>query len=248
MATSDERKEACIYKEWMNIQKQELSELNQAIPLNSNGFTTDAELSQIIEKIMNNFQDYAQKRSVMARADVSPYFSPPWCTSLQRSVLWIGGCRPSSYVRLIYALSGLEIESQLSEFIQGVETGDLGGLSGSQISMVDEFQGRIIREERKLATRMAGLQEDLSDHPLAGIVVKSNGCGSNGDVEAALDKHGMAMAEILEEADKLRLNTMREITNILTPRQAVEFLSASKKLALCMQDWGRKRDLDHGRK
>ncbi|KAG8372129.1 hypothetical protein BUALT_Bualt12G0034300 [Buddleja alternifolia] len=229
MTTSDERKEACIYREWINLQQQELSELNEAIALNANGSTTDAELRQLIEKIMNNFQDYAQKRSVMARADVSAYLSPPWCTSLQRSVLWIGGCRPSSYARLIYALCGLEIESQLAEFLRGTIVGELGGLSGSQISMMDQ------------------LHEDLSDHPLAGIVVKSNGCGSNGDVQAALDKHGKAMAEILEEADKLRLNTMREIINILRPRQAVEFVSASKKLALCMQDWGRQRDVDHGR-
>ncbi|KAG8365545.1 hypothetical protein BUALT_Bualt18G0116200 [Buddleja alternifolia] len=246
METSDSRKEACVYHEWMNLQKHELSELNQAIALNSNGPTNDAEMSQLLEKIMKNFQDYAQKRSAMARADVSPYFTPPWCTSLQRSALCIGGCRPTSYVRLIYALCGLEIESQLAEFFLGATTGNLGELSGRQITMLDGLQSKTIRDERNLSTWMASLQEDLLDHPLAGIVVKSDGCGSNGDVEAALDKHGEALTEILREADQVRQNTLKELISILTLPQAMEFLSAGKKLSLCMQDWGRKRDHDHG--
>ncbi|KAL6542778.1 2-deoxyglucose-6-phosphatase [Orobanche hederae] len=193
-----------------------------------------------------------QKRTLMAQIDVSPYFAPTWCTSLERSVLWIGGCRPSSYVRLIYALCSLEIESHLPEFLRGVRIGNLGELSGSQISMVDELQRRTIREEKKLSERLASLQ-DMLDHPLAEIAVKSNrgSCRSSGSgygaVEAALDKHGRAMAGILMEADELRLNTLREITKILTPRQAVDFLAAGKKLRLCMQDWGKKRDLNHGR-
>ncbi|KAL6538681.1 2-deoxyglucose-6-phosphatase [Orobanche gracilis] len=131
--------------------------------------------------------------------------------------------------------------------------GNLGELSGNQISMVDELQRRTIREEKKLSERLASLQDDMLDHPLADISVKSNrgSCRSSGNaygaVEAALDKHGRAMAGILTEADELRLNTLREFTKILMPRQAVDFLAAGKKLRLCMQDWGKKRDLDHGR-
>ncbi|XP_073150282.1 protein DOG1-like 3 [Henckelia pumila] len=248
MATSDQKKEACFYQEWMTLQEQELSELNQVIALNANGCATSAELSKLIEKIMNNFQDYIQKRSLMARAYVSPYFAPTWCTSLERSVLWIGGCRPSSYIRLIYALCGLEIESQFAEFLRGARIGNLGDLSARQISMVDHLQGNTISEERKLSTRLAGLQEDVLDHPLAAIAVKSGSQfnGSSGNVDEVLDKHGLAMAGILEEADRLRLNTLRELVRILDPPQAVNFLAAGKKLRLCVQDWGKKRDLDHG--
>lgn len=115
--------------------------------------------------------------------------------------------------------------------------------------MVDELQSKTIREERKLCTRLAGLQENVLDHPLASIAVKTRGrsCEVSDNLEDALDKHGRAMAEILGEADQLRLNTLREVVGILTPRQAVDFLAAGKKLRLCMQDWGKKNDLDHGR-
>ncbi|KAL0321302.1 UNVERIFIED_CONTAM: protein DOG1-like 3 [Sesamum radiatum] len=219
MGTTDQIRESCFYQEWMNLQEEELSELNRAISLNANGGTSDAELTRLIEKIMDHYQDYVQRRRLMARADVAPYFAPTWCTSLERSVLWIGGCRPSSFVRLIYALCGEEIESHLSEFLRGVRIGHLAELSGRQISMVDELQSKTIREERKLCTRLAGLQENVLDHPLASIAVKTRGrsCEASDNLEDALDKHGRAMAEILGEADQLRLNTLREVVGILTP-------------------------------
>ncbi|KAL8511592.1 hypothetical protein ACS0TY_018123 [Phlomoides rotata] len=240
-ATSDQSKGACFYQEWMTLQEQELSELNKAIGSGS----SHADLSRLIDKIVTHFQDYVQRRSQMARGDVAPYFAPTWCSSLERSVLWIGGCRPSSYVRLIYALCGAEIESRLSEFLQGerVELGCLGELSGRQLVMVDELQRKTIVEERNLSGRMASLQEQLLDNPLAAIAMG----GGGGGLEAALDEHGRAMGAVLEEADRLRLSTLKEIMRILTPRQAVDFLAASKKHRLCMQEWGRKRDLEHGR-
>ncbi|XP_047973466.1 protein DOG1-like 1 [Salvia hispanica] len=241
-AASDQSNERCHYQEWMHLQEEELSELTHAAAARA---TNDAELSRLIEKIIRHFEEYTRQRHVMALADVSPYYAPTWCTSLERSVLWIGGCRPSSYIRLIYALCGLDLESHLSDFLTGVRGGEssLGQLSPRQLVSVDGLHQRTIREERSLSTKLATLQEDLLDNPIAAMVVG----GEEGDVERALDKHGREMAGVMEEADRLRVGTVKEIVRILTPRQAVEFLAAGKKLRLCMREWGKKRDLDHGR-
>ncbi|KAK3027919.1 hypothetical protein RJ639_040602 [Escallonia herrerae] len=64
---------------------------------------------------------------------------------------------------------------------------------------------------------MASLQEDMADQPLARVVTKL-------DHNYCLDKE---MDEALEEN--------------------VQFLSAPKKLRLCMKEWGMKRDREHGR-
>ncbi|KAI5326870.1 hypothetical protein L3X38_035944 [Prunus dulcis] len=48
----------------------------------------------------------------------------------------------------------------------------------------------------------------------------------NREVEETMDEHGQAMVRILEEADQLRLSTVKELVNILTPLQAVDFLVA----------------------
>ncbi|GFP89609.1 transcription factor hbp-1b(c38) [Phtheirospermum japonicum] len=228
MATSDQTRETCFYHEWMNLQEQELSELKRAIDLCSEGRASEDELGQLVDKIMNHFESYVQSRTQLARSDVSPYFSPTWCTSLERSVMWIGGCRPSSYIRLIYALIGLQIESGLAEFLHGV--GKLGGISGQQLAAVDELQRRTIAEERRLSTRAAG-----------------RGCGVRDEVGAALGGHGGEMLEVLGEADRLRMRTLTEVLKILTPREAVSFLAAGKKLQLCLQQWGRESDREHGR-
>ncbi|KAL3617025.1 2-deoxyglucose-6-phosphatase [Castilleja foliolosa] len=246
MATSGQARETCFYQEWMNLQQQELSELKRAVALCSEGRASDDELAQLVNKIMSHFESYIQNRVHLARSDVSPYFSPTWCTSLERSVMWIGGCRPSSYVRLIYTLNGLQIESDISEF---QNTGRLGGMSGQQMMAVDELQRRTIAEERRLSTRAARLQEDVLDQPLASIIVKAEGggCGARGEVRAALGAHGREMLEVLREADRLRMNTLTEVLKIMTPKEAVSFLAAGKKIQLCLQQWGKESDREHGR-
>ncbi|XP_041023976.1 protein DELAY OF GERMINATION 1 [Juglans microcarpa x Juglans regia] len=95
---------------------------------------------------------------------------------------------------------------------------------------------------------MASLQEDVADHSIVGIAKGLSQVGEmNGEVDRALDKHEQAMVGVLEEADRLRLSTLKELIGILTPRQAVDFLAVSKKLHLCVHQWGKRRDLRHGR-
>lgn len=69
----------------------------------------------------------------------------------------------------------------------------------------------------------------------------------SGEVDRALDKQATEMVGILEAADGLRLSTLKELVGILTPKQAVDFLAAGKKLHLCVHEWGKKRALRHGR-
>ncbi|KAF9621311.1 hypothetical protein IFM89_019397 [Coptis chinensis] len=57
----------------------------------------------------------------------------------------------------------------------------------------------------------------------------------------ALEEHALALSRVLEDADMLRLNTVKELINILTPLQAVDFLAAAKKLYLSMHEWGQRK-------
>ncbi|KAK3027910.1 hypothetical protein RJ639_040593 [Escallonia herrerae] len=249
MATSsgDQGQQNCCFQKWMQLQEVDLSELLQALTLSENG-DRDAQLSQLVQKMIKHFEDYIQQRNRLARDEVSAYFAPRWCTSLENSMLWIAGCRPSSYIRLVYALCGSEIESRLTEFLQGARTGDLGELTSTQLSEINALQSKTIKEEEQLSGVLAGLQEDIADQPF--VVIASNSSRTsewNGDAERALDEHAKGMASMLEEADQLRLSTLKEMISILTPVQAVDFLVASKKLHLCMHAWGLKRDHRHGR-
>lgn len=63
--------------------------------------------------------------------------------------------------------------------------------------------------------------------------------------EEPLNKHGQGMTTLLEEADELRMNTLKEILGILTPIQGVEYLASAKRIRLSLQQWGKKREQEH---
>lgn len=251
MASDDQERSQCCFLKWMNLQQEELLELHQALALHAhhhNNINNGNDLIQLVEKCIKHFQEYADKRSRLAQNDVSAFFAPTWCTNWENSLLWIAGCRPSQYIRLIYALSGLEIEAQLNEFLQGTSTGKLGDLCSKQLHQLDSLHSKTIRAEEKLTTQLASLQENVADQPIAMIAKGLFHVGEiNREVDKALDQHEKAMVGVLEEADRLRLSILKELIGILTPLQAVEFLAAGKKLHLCVHEWGKRRDLSHGR-
>lgn len=93
-------------------------------------------------------------------------------------------------------------------------------------------------------------QERVADEPL---VLLANGCRQVGEsshagevVERAMDTHALDLYGVLIEADKLRLNVLKGIIDILTPLQAVELLVASKKLHLSLHEWAKRRDIQMG--
>lgn len=254
---------SCCFREWMNLQEEDLSELIRIQSRHSqdscrrgrsesvaDGTTPDdedddedQELNDVISKCIQHFQDYTQKRARLARQNVSPYFAPSWCTPLECSVMWIAGCRPTIFIRLLYALIGEEIESQLEEFLQGrrMTVGNLGDASPRQMNLINTLHCKTVREEEKLSARLASLQEDMADNPISVIARRSchgrDQLSGKEEVEDALEKHARSMMSVMEEADVLRLNTLKELMSILTPIQGVSFLVASKKLYLCIHDW-----------
>ncbi|XP_060195270.1 protein DOG1-like 1 [Lycium barbarum] len=245
----DRKEQEYLHCSWMSLQHEELTELEHAVAQAKNGLKDEHELRQLIQKIVNHFQDYTNNRTLLARNDVSPFFAPATCTTLENSVLWIAGCRPSSFIRFTYALSGMDVESHIIDFLEGKRIGGhLGELTGKQMSMIDELHGKTIREERKLSTKLASLQEDIVDQPLVEKMKKKGG-GENDDeyenADEALEEHSQLMAGVMEEADELRMKTLKEIVNILEPVQAVEYLAAAKRIRFCVQQWGKKRDHEH---
>ncbi|XP_052486191.1 protein DELAY OF GERMINATION 1-like [Gossypium raimondii] len=213
--------------------------LNQS---ENDGNLTDNTCAQLVERSLDSFLQYIEKR-------VSGLFSPSWNTALENSLLWITGCRPSPYIRLTYAHCGSQVEYQLSEIIQGLAWGNLGQILATQLRMINNLHIKTIEEEEKLSSQLAGLQENIADQPIAMVAKRMSRVGeSSGNVDHALDELESSMANILQEADKLRLSTLKELLAILTPLQGVDFLVASKKLHLCMHKWGKTRDNRQGRR
>ncbi|KAJ0943992.1 hypothetical protein HanPSC8_Chr03g0111081 [Helianthus annuus] len=73
--------------------------------------------------------------------------------------------------------------------------------------------------------------QKVADEPLALLAYNSRNIGESNQgevVDKAMDSHASDMYKILVEADKLRLDILKRMIDILTPLQAVEFQVASK--------------------
>nr|GEW63908.1 putative transcription factor TGA like domain-containing protein [Tanacetum cinerariifolium] len=93
--------------------------------------------------------------------------------------------------------------------------------------------------------------ERVADEPLVLLANDSKGVGQSSKsydeaVDKTMDTHALDMYDVLIEADKMRLNVLKGMIEILTPMQSVEFLVASKKLHLSLQEWSKRRDIRMG--
>ncbi|PAN28424.1 hypothetical protein PAHAL_5G151900 [Panicum hallii] len=256
-----ERSVAC-YRQWIAGQEAGLAELVAASANAAAGRATDAELRAVVARCMLGYQDYVAGRRALSPGDGTAFVAPPWCTAFERSVLWLGGCRPSLTIRLLYNLSGEGLEVQVQEFVNGRGPLPRGrmGITPGQLVLINDLHRRTLHQEHALSGRLATLHEDVADSPLFPIVrqraaatavqLAAGGCdgavgpgGVDAEVDAALSSYRAGLAQLVAEADELRMETARAMaTEILTPRQAVEMLAAAKQLHLSVRDWSRRTE------
>uniref|UniRef100_A0A7N0UBU0 DOG1 domain-containing protein n=1 Tax=Kalanchoe fedtschenkoi TaxID=63787 RepID=A0A7N0UBU0_KALFE len=236
----------------MGLQKSDLAELllTQNASPNEDREEHDERCGQVIHKSIRHFEEHTRDRSRLAHRDIGPFIAPAWCTAFENSLLWIAGCRPSAFIRLTYVLCGFELETHFSQVLHGVETQTMCDLTGQQLSLIDDLQRRTVRGEDSLSAQVAALQGDVIDFPVASLAIKSPDpvVEMNDEIRGALERHEKAMAEVHDEADELRLRKLKELLHVLTPKQGVDFLVASKKLHLSLHEWGKIKDREHTRR
>ncbi|KVI02163.1 DOG1 domain-containing protein [Cynara cardunculus var. scolymus] len=204
----------CCYHNWVAQQRLDLDELLQTL---THYWTDPDYLKLITNKIINHFENYSHARAELAKHDSPSFLAPTWGSTFENSFLWIGGCRPSLIIRIVYALCGSQLNAHFEEFLEGIRHGNLGEISTD-----------------------APLVLLANDHREAGET------GRDEVVDKAMDRHALDIYNVLIEADKLRLSTLKGMIDILTPLQSVEFLVASKKLHLFLHEWSKRRDMKMG--
>ncbi|XP_047319549.1 protein DELAY OF GERMINATION 1-like [Impatiens glandulifera] len=219
----------------MAQQEDDLELLCRTLSSDSDPHNNDVNLLAAVELVLGHLQDYLDNRSQSARCEPPCLFQPSWSTDFEKSIHWMGGCRATMCVRLVYALSGLEVEeAPLMEYVRGGRRREnLGEISDHQFNLIKTLQINTIREEDNLSAQIATLQGHIEDQPLLRIGNCSRGMGESSKYEVK-----RAMEKLLKEVNKLKMDTIKDLLiNILTPIQAVELLIASKKLHLLLPQW-----------
>ncbi|XP_051152321.1 protein DOG1-like 3 [Andrographis paniculata] len=182
---------------------------------------------QLVHKTVDHYSGYYQAKSAAAKHDALAFFAPPWTTALERSLLWIGGWRPTTASHLLYTESSILFESQVADILRGVHTGNLGDLSPAQFQRVSELQCATVGHENDISDELSDWQDNACD------VV-----GMCGDIESKMER----LAAILDKADQLRLKTIKSLVELLTPQQAAELLVAAAELHFGIRAWGIQHD------
>ncbi|XP_062096077.1 protein DOG1-like 4 [Humulus lupulus] len=185
------------------------------------------DLEHLVNKVMSHYTEYYQVKSVAAESDVLSVFAAPWATTLERSLHWMAGWRPTTVFHLIYSESSILFESHIIDILRGLRTGDLGDLSPSQFRRVSELQCETVREENGITAEFSEWQDSASELM---------------NVSANVSEKIGRLVSVLRKADDLRLRTIQRVVELLTPQQAVEFLIAAAELQFGVRAWGVNHD------
>jgi hypothetical protein len=116
------------------------SQFNNLIHQLTISSTQTSNSEELIQKVMSHYEDYYKAKSTAVEKDPLHVLSSPWATSLERSLHWIAGWRPTTAFHLIYTESSLLFESHIVDILRGFTTGDLGDLSPNQFRRVSDLQ------------------------------------------------------------------------------------------------------------
>ncbi|KAJ0971811.1 hypothetical protein J5N97_019770 [Dioscorea zingiberensis] len=181
-------------------------------------------MREAVARAIARYEAYYRVRAETVRADPVRFYCTPWATPLERGTHWIAGLRPSALIHLLYSESGLRFQAQLEDLLEGVHSGDLGDLSPDQLSDVDDVQRRTIREEGEIGDELDELQLGVADtFPVS---------------DSDLDEKMGRMEGIIGRADGLRMQTLKNVLEILEPVQAVDLLVAAADLEIGMRQIG----------
>ncbi|XP_059284152.1 protein DOG1-like 4 [Lycium ferocissimum] len=219
-----------FYQTWFDQLKEIVHQLNQAPKPATNDQHRELH-QQLVQKVMSHYYEYYRVKSLAAKNDILSVFAAPWSTSLERSLHWIAGWRPTTAFHLIYTESSILFESHIIDILRGLRYGDLGDLSPDQLSRVSELQCEAVHEENAISDELSDWQDGASE--IIGLM---------GDIDTKMEM----LVEILEKADKLRMKTIENLVELLTPQQAVEFLIASAYLQFGIRRWGINHDRQRG--
>ncbi|TMW95395.1 hypothetical protein EJD97_008948 [Solanum chilense] len=208
-----------FHEEW----HEHLGELVQQMTKLPKSCTTNQDEENtklLIQKVISHINEYYRVKSLAAKNDILYIFSAPWSNSLERSLYWIAGWRPTTAFHIIYSECGIHLESHITNILNGFHNGDLADLSPNQLTRFSELQCETIQQENNITEQLSDWQDSAND------IIEN------------IDKKMETLVGILERADEVRLNTLHNLVHLLTPQQLIEFLIAATQLLFGIRSWG----------
>ncbi|KAJ4776755.1 transcription factor-like protein [Rhynchospora pubera] len=224
-----------FFEHFMAEQSRHLTDLRAAATAHPQPPATD--LQKLVERVVAHYENYYMTKSLCSQRDVTLMFSPTWTSSTENLFMWAGGWRPSTAFHLLYSKSSIQLEAQQDEILKGLCTADLSNLSAVQLQAVYDLHRSTINTERAISEKLAVVQKELA----AKEMVEVAGAVGEG-MEGEMEKKRECAFSVLQQADQLRIDTIKGIVGKLEFFQAVHFLIAAAELHLAVHEYGKAKD------
>ncbi|KAE8810825.1 putative Transcription factor HBP-1b(c1) [Hordeum vulgare] len=187
------------YGRWLEGQLQKVEELRAAVSSHAD----DSDLQAIVDTIIARWDEIFTLKGAAAKADAFHVLSGAWTTPVERFFLWLGGFRPSEFLKLL--ASRLE------------------PLTEKQLDSIGVLRHSSLQAEGALSTEMEALRQSVAE-AVAAAGPSFLSCSAaysddgTGEMAAAVAKLG-ALEGLLRQGDDLRLRILEETRRVLTTRQ-----------------------------
>lgn len=214
---------ATFFNDWLLHHKQLIQQLAQLADETTS--VTPVEEESLVTQFLSHCLQYYQEKSAavsISGDELYDFFSPPWLSSYEKLILWIGGFKPGMVFKLI--------------------TTSVNDLTKHQKDQLESIRSETKRRERDLMGRFALLQQSVGDPllmlPFKRIGVLGLGEGEQSELEVAMEVLKAEMIETMKNADQLRCVTVGNVVEVLNPRQAIKLLRAAGEFYLRLRDLG----------
>ncbi|MCO5561198.1 hypothetical protein L7F22_014819 [Adiantum nelumboides] len=163
-------------------------------------------------------------------------------SQLEAAFMWVGDWRPSSAITLVYSKMGVCVGK--SDGLASSITPSCM-LSIAQLSTMEVLREETSRAEAELSSSLASIQMLLADQNMAeafGIGTPPSGIqalSSNSEavgVQHLMDSKLASLRTLYMQANGLRLQTLQELQNLLTPIQAAQCVVAAFELSYALKN------------
>ncbi|KAK1395545.1 DOG1 domain-containing protein [Heracleum sosnowskyi] len=189
-------------------------------------------LLRVVEKVVSHLSEYYRVKSVATQKNVLSVMAVPWTTSIERSLHWINGWRPTNAGQIIYA-EAIRLENKKDILNRLYTRANLGNLSPIQFRSIAFAHCEADRTQDRLYADLFSWQKDVS----RAMINMEEDVDFN---EKLLER----LVDIQQSADELRVKTIEDIVEALTPPQAVDFLLIATRLHLGLRVFGLMHDSD----
>ncbi|XP_068661810.1 transcription factor TGA2-like [Aristolochia californica] len=184
------------YTRWLEENNRHMSELRHGL----HSHLGDGNLRMLLEGGLAHYDEIFRLKGVAAKSDVFHLITGMWTTPAERCFLWMGGFRPSELIKILMP--------------------QLDPLTEQQFMGICGLQQSSQQAEEALTQGFEQLQQSLADTVANGSLSDGNQVGDYmSQMVLALGKLSN-LEGFVRQADNLRQQTLHQMIQILTVRQA----------------------------